>query len=138
MVSYQFLQNDTPLGVVDIPLVHLSLAGEEWEHWYELEPFGKLKAGSRFGSIHLKCKIGPVFTRAGNRLTASTTSFQDHANEAVDGGDEDEEFQSSDPNCLRVTLHQVNGTGGFDVSVLSLRCSMRFRGSALYHRHTEQ
>lgn len=104
VVSARTLQADWPLGRVDIPLVHLSAEGEEWEQWYQLEPFDKLRAGSRFGSIHLRLKIGPVVSRGGTQLMTSTWSLEERRE---DCGDEDEEYQDMLPNFLRVTVHQV-------------------------------
>lgn len=113
-MSAQTFQADWPLGRVDIPLVHLSVEGEEWEQWYQLEPFGKLRAGSRIGSIHLRLKIGPVVSRGGAQVTASTWSIQDSRE---DGGDEDEEYRDMLPNFLRVKVHRVR------VEILGMACA---------------
>lgn len=89
--------------MVDIPLVNLSVDGEEWEQWYALEPFGKLRAGGRLGSIHLKLKIGAcVDSRA-----ISTRRLADVDRGPDDVGDEEQEFADQPPNFLKVTLHRV-------------------------------
>lgn len=88
--------------------MNLSSDGEEWEQWYPLEPFGRLRAGGRLGSIHLKLKIGAVVdTRdASSRFNLGVTQGQD------DRGAEEEGYEDEPPNCLRITLHQVGIGGG--------------------------
>lgn len=104
--SEQIFAGDKPLGMVDIPLVSLSVDGEEWEQNYSLEPFGKLRAGGRLGSIHLRLKMGPVVDK---RFNNSSKIFEDLSKALEDRGDEDVEHLESPPNFLRVTLHQVTG-----------------------------
>lgn len=89
--------------MVDIPLANLSADGEEWEQWYSLEPFGKLRAGGRLGNIHLKIKMGPCMHSldTSSRMIAGVTGGPEII------GDEDLEYVDESPNFLKVTLHRV-------------------------------
>lgn len=101
--SYQRFAAERPLGAVDIPLGSLSKQGEERDKWYPLEPFGKLKAGGRLGSIRIKLRIGPVV----DSRDASSRIFEDMKRGLDDRGDEEPGYEEEPPNFLKITLHEV-------------------------------
>eukprot|EP00752_Nemacystus_decipiens_P012043 g10677.t1 len=101
--SEQRFAGDKPLGMVDINLMNLSEDGEESQQDYSLEPFGRLRAGGRLGSINLRLKIGAVV----NKRDASSKIIRDLKRSADDRGDEDHEYFETPPNFLRITLHQA-------------------------------
>lgn len=104
MFSEQRFAADKPLGMVDINLMNLSADGEESQQFYSLEPFGRLRAGGRLGSIHLRLKIGAVVD---NKRDASSKIIRDLRRGAVDRGDEEPGYLETPPNFLRIKLHQV-------------------------------
>lgn len=103
MFSEQRFAAEKPLGMVDIPLVNLSVDGEEWEQSYSLEPFGRLRAGGRLGSVHLRLKIGAVI----DKRDGSSKLFLDLKRGLNDRGDEEPGYLDQPPNFLKITLHQV-------------------------------
>lgn len=106
MFSEQRFAADKPLGMVDINLMNLSADGEESEQFYSLEPFGRLRAGGRLGSILLRLKIGAVM----DKRDASSKIIRDLRRGAEDRGDEEPGYVERPPNFLRVKLHQVGVT----------------------------
>ncbi|CAB1121421.1 unnamed protein product [Ectocarpus sp. CCAP 1310/34] len=113
--SEQRFAAEKPLGMVDIPLVNLSVDGEEWEQSYSLEPFGRLRAGGRLGSIHVRLKIGAVV----DKRDGSSKQFLDLKRGLNDRGDEEPGYQDQPPNFLRITLHQGQDLLALDMGVSS-------------------
>lgn len=126
MFSEQRFAADKPLGMVDINLMNLSADGEETEQFHSLEPFGRLRAGGRLGSIHLRLKIGAV---AHNR-DASSKIIRDLRRGAEDRGDEDPEHLETPPNFLRIKLHQVR-YDTYDRCDQELSCAMYLGSSCV-------
>ncbi|CBN78812.1 conserved unknown protein [Ectocarpus siliculosus] len=113
--SEQRFAAEKPLGTVDVPLVNLSVDGEEWEQFYSLEPFGRLRAGGRLGSVHLRLKIGAVI----DKRDGSSKMFLDLNRGLNDRGDEEPGYLDQPPNFLKITLHQGQDLLALDMGTSS-------------------